>query len=372
MKVVVLGGTGNIGRWVVRDLFDFSSVDIVVVGRSGVQQYVRSFKSKRVKGVSVDVTNVAATARVLKGADVVVNCVQYYFNLPVMRACLRAGAHYVDLGGLFHVTKKQLRLHSQFKRKGLVAVVGCGATPGITNVMTAYGARFFDSVREIHISFGDKDFTHYNQLFVLPYSLHTLFDEFMMKPAIFHHGTLRFVAPRSGEAKISFPAPVEKQKGFYSLHSELATLPQSFGLRECSFRVTFDEQFIAQIQLLIDTGFASDARVNGVRARDVTASLMDRWLPKKGTKINDVEYLRVEMIGVRKGKKKRMVMYCKTHSTHNIPAGTYDTAVPASIAAQMIMDGEIAARGVLPPEKCVEPMVFFKELGRRGIRVVKG
>ncbi len=366
VKVVVLGGTGNIGRWVVRDLLDFSSVDIVVAGRSGVQQYVRSLKSKRVKGVSVDVTNVAATVRVLKGADVVVNCVQYYFNLPVMRACLRACAHYVDLGGLFHVTQKQLRLHSQFKKNGLIAIVGCGATPGITNVMAAHGARFFDSVREIHISFGDKDFTHYNQPFVLPYSLHTLFDEFMMKPAVLMKGKIRMVAPRSGEVEISFPAPVGKQKGFYSLHSELATLPQSFGLRECSFRVTFDEKFIAQIQLLIDAGFASD------KVRGVAAAVMEQWLPKKETRIKDIEYLRVEMVGVKKGKKKRMVMYCKTHSTHNIPAGTYDTAVPASIAAQMIMDGEIAARGVLPPEKCVEPTVFFKELRRRGIKVFGG
>jgi saccharopine dehydrogenase-like NADP-dependent oxidoreductase len=305
----------------------------------------------------------------LKGADVVVNCVLYYYNLHVMRACLKAGVHYVDLGGLFHMTRKQLRMHSAFKKKGLTGVLGCGATPGITNVMAAYGARAFDSVQEVHISFGDADFTHYDQPFVLPYTMHTLFDEFTKKPAVVHRGRLRFVAARSGELEIRFPAPVGKQKGFYSLHSELATLPQAFGLKECSFRVTFDEKFIAEIEFLIDAGLASDAKVNGIAPRDVTAQIMDQWLPRKGTRVKDVEYLRVEMKGRRKGKAKELAFYCKTmaNKRYNIPAGTYDTAVPASIVAQMIMDGEIAARGVMAPESCVEPELFFKELHRRGL-----
>ena len=372
----MLGGTGNIGRWVVRDLFDFSDCEIVVAGRdiTEAKKYVRSFHSQRVKSVAVNVSNISQTARVLNGADVVVNGVLYYYNLHVMRACLKAGVHYVDLGGLFHMTRKQLKLHSMFKKKGLIGVLGCGATPGITNVMAAYGARAFDSVEEVHISFGDADFTHYDQPFVLPYTMHTLFDEFTKKPAVLHHGRLRFVAPRSGETEIAFPAPVGKQKGFYSLHSELATLPQAFGLKECSFRVTFDEKFIAEIEFLIDAGLASDAKVNGIAPRDVTARIMDQWLPRKGTKINDVEYLRVEMKGRRKGRGKKSVLYCKTmaNKKYNIPAGTYDTAVPASIVAQMIMSGEIADHGVMAPEACINPEMFFAELKKRRINVFQG
>lgn len=380
-RVVVLGGTGNIGRWVVRDLFDFcSGCEIVVASNDGkkAKEYAQSFKSNRIKGAFVDVKNISETARLIQGADVVINCVIYYLNVHVMKACLKAGVHYLDLGGLFHITKKQLTLHTQFKKKNLVAVVGCGSTPGITNVLAAYGARFFDIVHEIHISFGDADFTNYNQPFVLPYTMHTLFDEFMLRPAVFTKGKLKMVAPMSGETAIDFPKPVGKIKGFYTLHSELATFPGSFkekGLKECSFRVTFDEDFRKKIKFLIDTGFASEkeAMIGDTKAkpRDFTAKIMDQWLPKEGTKIDDGEYLRVELRGKKNKKKKRMVLYCLTQSDkrYNVPAGTYDTAVPPSIIVQMILDRHVPERGVLPPEKCVQPEIFFGELRRRGIRV---
>ena len=375
----MLGGTGNIGRWVVRDLFDFSDADIVVAApERKAEKLVRSFRSARVTSASVDVRNVSATARVLRNSDVVVNCVIYYFNLQVMRACLKAGAHYLDVGGLFHMTRKQLKLHAQFKKKGLLAVLGCGATPGITNILAAHGVQFFDNIDEIHISFGDKDYTRYHQPFVLPYSLHTLFDECTMKPAVFSHGTLRMVKPLSGSEFINFPAPVGQQKAFYTLHSEVATLPSSFQLKECSFRAAFDDVFIHQIRFLIDAGFASPEKISvdgmKVAPKNVTAAVMGKWLPEPGTKIRDVELLRVKLCGKKSGRKLHKVLYCATRSNkkHNIPAGTYDTAVPASVVAQMIAHGRIHATGVLPPERCVPPELFFRELRKRKIRVLVG
>jgi len=94
MKIVVLGGTGTIGRRVVEDLLDFSDANIVVAA-----QKAQPHRSSRVTAVSVDVTDVVKTARIILNSDVVINCVNYYFNLQVMRACLKAGVHYVDLGG---------------------------------------------------------------------------------------------------------------------------------------------------------------------------------------------------------------------------------------------------------------------------------
>ena len=63
-----------------------------------------------------------------------INSAQYEVNLPVMEGALRAGAHYVDLGGLFHTTRRQLLLDDRFKAAGLTAVLGLGSCPGIANV----------------------------------------------------------------------------------------------------------------------------------------------------------------------------------------------------------------------------------------------
>jgi len=360
-KIVVLGGTGIVGSVVVKDLFETcKDCDILLASSSNKAfEYASSFRSSRVRGVVVDVTDIPATAKIIKGSDVVINCVNYYFNLHVMKACLKANANYLDLGGLFHMTKKQLKLNNQFKRKRLLAVLGCGSTPGITNVLAAYGASEFDKVEEMHVSFGDADFRKHGQSFVLPYSFATLIDELTMKPALLAKGVLKMVEPRSGDRVIGFPKPIGKLRGFYALHSELATFPSSFKLKECSFRATFSKEFISGVL---------DYMKKGVNAKE-----MEKYLPKEGTKVDDVEIVQVNIKGIKNNKKKQLILdaLAKSHKGWNIPAGTYDTAVPASIIAQMIAGKRVSKNGVLPPELCIDHALFFKELKKRNILVSK-
>ena len=68
-----------------------------------------------------------------------VNSASYRVNLDAMRACLEAGCHYIDLGGLYWLTGQQLELHDEFERAGLLALLGMGSSPGKTNVMARQG-----------------------------------------------------------------------------------------------------------------------------------------------------------------------------------------------------------------------------------------
>jgi Saccharopine dehydrogenase NADP binding domain len=70
---------------------------------------------------SVDASDARSVREVVRGADVVINSALYYFNLPVMQAALAERVPYVDLGGLFHVTRQQQLLHAEFERAGLTA-----------------------------------------------------------------------------------------------------------------------------------------------------------------------------------------------------------------------------------------------------------
>jgi len=156
MKVVVLGG-GLIGRCAVRDLIENQQVTEIVVGDIQTQQlnnFVAELKTKKIQTETVDVRNHEATARILKDSDVVLNAVQYYFNLDVMKAALMARTHYLDLGGLFHTTKKQLELDAEFKKAGVTAVVGMGAVPGISNIMARWAVDHLDSVDTIRVRDG--------------------------------------------------------------------------------------------------------------------------------------------------------------------------------------------------------------------------
>ena len=375
----MLGGAGIIGRTVVRDLFRFTSDEILVVERDfgKAKHYAETFASPRVIAVQAEASNVAQLARLFKGVDVVASCVQYTLNLNVMNACLQAGANYVDLGGMFHFTKKEMAFyhkhHKAFQKKGITGILGMGGAPGLSNVLAAYGARELVIVKSIEIVFADVDNTKYEQRFVLPYSFKTLIDEYMMQPAVFHKGKLRFVTPESGKKEYDFGTVFGKQKGFLTLHSELATLPQYFkekGIQRCEFRVTFPAAFNEVIETLIQLGFASGdkVRVSGkeVEIREVTARLMDQWIPKSGTIINDKELVRVIVHGERANE---VVMDAMSESDGIYPAGVLDTGVPCAIACQMLASGVITQQGVFAPESVIEAELFFAELARRGIRV---
>lgn len=366
------------GKVAVHDLVTTTRDRVIIVGRDDIKarEYARSFKQKRIQWMRADAEHHEELVAAFQQADVVVNCAQYYTNLKAMEACLDAGCHYLDLGGLFHMTRKQLRLHQRFRRKRLTAVLGCGSTPGITNVMARYGSEMLDRVEEIHISFAGHDFSTSPRMpFVLPYSAYTLLDEFTAHPAVLAKGKLKFVRPLSGKQTFIFPDPIGSVTGFYTLHSELATFPQSFkkkGLKECSFRVTFPEAFMDKMTFLLELGLGSTHRVAGdATMRDVVAKELNRFLPREDVPVHDIEYIRVVLKGREKKRGVELVLDCLAHSDsrHHFAAGSVDTGTPPSIIAQMIARHEIRERGVLAPETCVLPVRFFEELKKRGMHL---
>src|SRR2546428_11725001 len=130
VRIVVLGGAGIIGRAIARDLADDREVKEIVIADldlDGARRVAEGLKRPGATAVKADVTDHGALVALVRGAGAVINSVQYYFNLQVMKACLEAKTHYVDLGGLFHTTRRQLEMHDDFKRAGLLA--GPGGRP---------------------------------------------------------------------------------------------------------------------------------------------------------------------------------------------------------------------------------------------------
>ena len=346
--------------------------------RENAVKFAGSFHLKNVTGMAASSSNKAQMKSLLKDANVLINATNYYSNLEVMEQALDNKVNYVDLGGLYWVTKKQLKMHKRFKKKNLMAVLGCGATPGITNVLAEFGAARFDRINSLDVAFADKDYTQYNQPFVVPYSMQTVFDEFIKNPPILQRGRIRFEKPLISVKHVEFPKPIGRVPCRLSIHSELASLPKTLhdkGIRECSFRGGWDEDFVRKTKFIIDAGFASEKPMvvgnKEIVPRSVTVALLNRFMPPEKLKINDMEFLRVEIKGRKNGKSKSLVLYCQafTNKRHNIPAGSWDTGVPPSIIAQEIIGGQVKGRGVMTPEQCIKPSLFFKALKKRNIRV---
>ena len=356
---VVLGGVGAIGRVVVRDLFESHPRNRILVAdynEAGARAYARSFRGRRVTAAFADAGEPKRLSKLFQGHAVVINCTQHDFNLKVMRAALAAKVHYVDLGGLFHWTRRQLKLNRQFKRAGLTAILGAGCAPGITNVMARTAADRFDHIESAQIRVGARDMNAKPADFFFPYSARTIVEELTLKPWVFARGKFQQVKPRTGWERVRFSRPVGAQWVVLTRHSEIATIPLTFrtkGLQECDFKVGFDRKFVREVIRRLKAGWT---------VRDFAK------LPSPRGEPNDYEVSRV----IVRGGKKTVTMDChaKANRRWHASAGDVDTGCPPSIIAQMVATGMIAQRGVLPPEVAVPVQPFFRELRQRGMKIV--
>jgi len=384
MKVVVLGGAGLTGRCAVRDLIQSPEVSDIVVAdieKERAEKIVSRIRSNKIKVATVEVMDHKATAAILKDADVALNAVQYYFNLDVMKAALTANTHYLDLGGLYHTTKKQLELDNDFKKAGLTAVVGMGCVPGISNVMARWAADRLDSVETIRIRDGWRDLTPDAPRFVATWSIQTFTDEFMQNAILYENGAYKEVPPITLGETITLPHPIGEVEVFTTLHSELATFPTSFkdkGIRNVNWKEGGPKGWHLDFQLIVGLGLVDQ---NPLKIGDVSISPRKFFLklleeknllghPESITP-EDCECSRVEVEGKKGGKPVQFqleVLY-RSKKEWKASSAQYGVGIPASIVAQMLGDGRVEKRGVLPPENCVEPTTLFNELARRDMPV---
>ena len=334
------------------------------------------------KALRLDVTDHDALALAIAGAHVVINCVQYNWNVDIMKACLEVNAHYIDLGGLFHVTRKQFELDDEFRKAGLTAVLGMGSTPGIIGVMAGYAASKLDTIDTAKALCACGDFTRTDAVIGIPYSLLTVMEEHTMEPWIFENGTLHPVPAGSGREMITFSEPIGLAEAFHCIHSEAATFSRSFkdkGIKNACFKLSLPKEFEARISFLAKVGFASEeavkvgtCEVNPLRSMvAVVNRYLERYDDSNDGSLNDCDVLRAELTGTKDGIEKEIVVesVIRTSETWGFMAGALDTGVPPSIVAQMLCKGLITKRGACAAEQCVPPVPFFKEMARRGMPV---
>ena len=148
-----------------------------------------------------------AAPRAPWGAFGVINAVQHQFNLPVMEAPL-APAATTPTSAACSTSRASSSSSTQFKKKGLLALLGIGAAPGIVNVLARAAADAMEQVHEIHIPVGGIDRTPSPRTPLgTSYSMVTILDEASLPAALFTGGSFAFVQAMSG-AEVDFPGPV--------------------------------------------------------------------------------------------------------------------------------------------------------------------
>src|SRR4249920_2174141 len=302
--VAVVGAAGIIGPAIVATLAEHESVERILVldmNEAGAREVAERHGGGRASAGALDIRDRDRAVAALDGADVLLNSAAYRVNLDAMEVALAADAHYLDLGGLFHVTKEQLELDGRFREAGRLAVLGMGSTPGKTNVMAARAVELLgDDVERIVVAAAGRDPDPPSGPLIAPYAVETILDELSMPTPVVRDGEAVFIEPMSDAGTVEFGEPVGPSPTIYTIHSEQATFAESFGAREVSFQLSLNPVFLEKVRFLTELGLASTEpiEVRGLRVtpRHVLLALLAQ-LPKASPSHHALGIHRIEAHG---------------------------------------------------------------------------
>ncbi len=351
LSVAILGAGGTVAPAIVCDLAESPEANELVlldIDLAKAQATADKFGGGKAIAMQLDARNPRAMANALDDIDVLVNAADHRINPYAMRACLEVGSCYIDLGGLYWMTQQQLGLDQMFRDAGLLALLGMGAAPGMTNVMAAVATAALGGIAErIDVTAGACDLESPNG-FAPPYAVEALIDELTQKPVVLRSSEPLELEPLTDAGIVDFPEPIGEAPAIYTLHSELLTFGSSFGCSECSFRLSLDPALRARmIELAEATEDERRAAADAARPSSKTVS--------------------VHMVDAYYADRHARVA-CKTSPVERWGMGgsIVATAAPAAAAVRLLARGQLHSTGALPPEACVDGAELFVELEGRG------
>jgi len=373
MKILALGGSGDMGQTAVKTILQHREVDQLIVADCDLDRmntFVESLNDERVSARAIDVQDAEALEGLMRQVDVVMNTVGpfYRFGVPIVRAAIKTGRNYADINDDYRPTQEVLELDEEAREVGITVLVGIGASPGITNILARHAAEQLDEVDHIQTVWGSVGGVRRAQSAVLQESVlearrvEAALVHFMYcaswKIPVFRDGKFVEIVPVEDGEEVTFP----NGKGFfyYIGHPEPVTLARFVkGISgACNLCGVGPEAYDALRELgaRVRAGALSEEQAAAVYPNEVLRRMQQR-LEEPQDMGPRVGGLHASASGRKDGKRVRYG-YGLTTAPPGGMAGV--TGVPLAIAVEMIMNGEISQRGVLAPEACIEPLPFFE------------
>lgn len=380
MKYTLIGAGGIQARGILLDLLETSPATEILLADVRLDVLGRRIQEvggdARLKAVAIDLRDLDATVAALAGTELLIMAGPSPLGRYAMDIALALGCNYVDLGGAFEDTKVQLAKNDAFEKAGLIAVLGAGSAPGMTNVMARAGVDRLDTVRDIEMTIAMTDLTKRSSPFHWPFNLAAIMDEYESSSTAIRDGQPVSIPARTGEW-VEYPEPIGRVYPIYTTHPEPEGLFESFRDRGCqntSFRIAMPAKFHWQMDFLASIGMTS---TKPVAIGDVSVSAADvllevtKDIPRPADQEEQYSATQVIVRGARDGRFREIELYVWTgsHERWNVPAGMLKTVVPPAIVANMIAGDSISSPGVWLPESIVPVDEFFSELAKRGMDV---
>ncbi len=352
MKVIILGACGGMGRYVAKSISSFKEINDLAVADLNLQdaEIFASQLGNHIKGIEVDINDTKSLLSILINYDVVLNTVGPFFKFgyQVLKTSLEANCHYMDICDDWEPTEKMLELNNFAKEKNLLALLGLGASPGITNLLGRIAIDYLDIAHTIYTGWNleeAKPESMSSQKETNAAMIHGI-EQITGKVKIFKDGKFEMVDPLK-ELEVSYPN-IGTQSAFIFGHPEAITFPyhskdllNSVNLAHGNKSTIF---VLRIIRKLINFKLIS---------KNLSARFLE-WLEKKGTvqknaQSSSLPEIYALAIGFKNGNEETVGVSLDGESTRELTMGEA-TGYPLSLGLKMFLNNEISEKGVISPE----------------------
>ncbi len=393
MRVLVVGA-GGVGAAIARAAAESEVLEHVVVadvdGRRATAAVERCADARFVAR-TLDASNTGEISELARNerADVVMNVCDPRLNPSIFAAAFDAGCHYIDMAMTlsephpqrpYELTgvmlgEAQFEAAARWEERGLLALVGMGVEPGLSDVFARYAAdHLFSEIDEIGVRDG-SDLVIDGYDFAPTFSVWTTIEECLNPPVVWEHDRGWFTTePFSEPETFVFPEGIGAIECVNVEHEEVLLIPRGVACRRVTFKYGLGDEFIEVLRVLAKTGLASTepVRVRGVEVspRDLVAAV----LPDPAS-LGDRMHGRtcagtwVTGTGVD-GRPREVYLYhvsdnADTMARHGSQAVVWQTAINPVVALELLATRVWEGAGVLGPE-AFDAVPFLDRLRARG------
>jgi saccharopine dehydrogenase (NAD+, L-lysine-forming) len=388
MGRVLIVGAGGVGGVVAHKCAQVPEVfsEITLASRTlsrceKIQREVKELSGRHIDIAQLDADDVEATTAFLKKLkpELLINVALPYQDLPLMDACLAAGVPYLDTANYepkdvakFEY-KWQWAYRERYQQAGLMALLGSGFDPGVTNVFCAYAQKhLFDEIHTVDIV--DCNAGSHGKAFATNFNPEINIREITQNGRYWENGAWVETTPMQISDTFDFPG-VGERKAYLIYHEELESLVLHLkGLKRIRFWMTFGDEYLTHLRVLQNVGMTRIDAVDYKGTPVVPMEFLKCLLPDPASLAEGYTgktSIGCIIEGVKDGKARKVFIYnicdhAECYQEVRAQAVSYTTGVPAMVGAQMMMTGKWKQPGVVHMEQ-MDPDPFLEVLGKSGL-----
>lgn len=389
MARVLIIGAGGVSSVVVHKCAQAKDVftEIHLASRTkakcdAIAESVKKRYGVTVHTASVDADNVSELVALINKVKpvMVINVALPYQDLTIMDACLECNVHYLDTANYEPIDlakfeyKWQWAYQDKFKEKGLMALLGSGFDPGVTNVFCAYGQKHL--LDEIHVlDIIDANAGDHGLPFATNFNPEINIREVTARGRYWERGEWVETDPLSWKMSFDFPAGIGPKNCYLMYHEELESLVQNLkGIRRARFWMTFSDNYLNHLKVFGGVGLLGIEPIEYKGQSIVPIQFLSKLLPDPaslGPLTKGKTCIGCVMQGIKNGQEKTYYVYniCQHEACYEelgSQAISYTTGVPAMIGAMMMVTGKWMKAGVWNMEQ-MDPDPFMEQLNKFGL-----